>query len=426
MLFEAYFNPASWRAFSREEMLEFLDHSKREADQAKSKSKKKSRPKKVRKVQKQLPFPGGQRRQRNHMIVLQKSISPFDAYTYLFARFGEPNGLMTFLAKNDSDNLFHWDYYLKAGEKKIRFTGATEEVHVHIDDNFSDDDWLNFIKNIKRDFGRVSIDKGKFAGSLEKWTIFPNQFLTIANRCAELYHKIDRELPKIEAFIETQFKTDTLQRKNDRNKYSQLMNALTGIPTELSVLTPVLFESFLGLVISGMMKPEIEKDAQRRSEYVRCRLDEKLVGLSEVCIGFSKPLSRDNQAFGRYWDVVNKRNDIMHGNVDLVRDAVEVVFFHGKRPLYKQGGDRITQHWRRLFEQYRPREVANDYISTHEFIIEILNHMEPRYRHQMYVVMKDTQPGWDAKRRIFGRLFPNVVATAMFDGMFYDWQLVTS
>ena len=123
-------------------------------------------------------------------------------------------------------------------------------------------------------------------------------------------------------------------------------------------------------------------------------------------------------------DVVNKRNDILHGNVDLVRDAVEAVYFHRKRPLYKQGGDRIAQHWRRLFEQYRPREVADDYLAAHEFIIEILNHMEPRYRHQMYVVMEDTQPGWDAKRRIFGRLFPNVVVTSMFDGMFYDWQLV--
>ena len=202
------------------------------------------------------------------------------------------------------------------------------------------------------------------------------------------------------------------------------MNALTGIPTELSVLTPVMFESFLGLVISGMMRPEIEKDAQRRTEYVRNKLDEKLTGLSEVCIGFNKPLSRDNPAFGRYWDVVNKRNDILHGNVDLVRDAVEAVYFHRKRPLYKQGGDRIAQHWRRLFEQYRPREVADDYLVAHEFIIEILNHMEPRYRHQMYVVMGDTQPGWDAKQRIFGRLFPNVVVTSMFDGMFYDSQLV--
>lgn len=419
---DAYFNPASWRAFTREEMLEFLDRDRSGRDHAKPKLKKEKGKKK--KNQKRSLFREVERAPRNRMIVLQQSVSPFDAYTYLFARFGEPNGMMTLFAKDDSDNLFHWDYYLKAGEKNLQFTGATEEVHVHVDGEFSDAEWLEFIKGLKQDFGRVSKEKGKFAGTLEKWTVFPNQFLTIANRCSELYHEIDEALPNIEILIDTQFKADTLESKKSRDNHSRLMNALTGIPTELSVLTPVMFESFLGLVVSGMMKPEIEKDAKRRSEYVRGNLDEKLTKLAEVCNGFKKALTKDNPAFGRYWDVVNKRNDILHGNVDLVRDAVEVVYFHGKRPLYKQGGDRIAQHWRRLVEQYRPREVAEDYLATHDFIIEILNHMQPAYQHQMYVVMEDTQPGWDAKRRIFGRLFPNVVATAMFAGMFHDWQLV--
>ena len=123
VVFEAYLSPASWRAFSRDEMLDFLDRPKSKTAQVGPKSKKKKAQKKAGKRQKRLLFLGAQRSQRNHMIVLQKSISPFDAYTYLFARFGEPNGMMTFLAKNDSDNLFHWDYYLKAGEKNLGLLG---------------------------------------------------------------------------------------------------------------------------------------------------------------------------------------------------------------------------------------------------------------------------------------------------------------
>src|SRR3546814_17075503 len=72
---------------------------------------------------------GGRKGGNRPVLVLQKTISPFDAYTYLHARFGAPNGLQTFLARNDSDNLFHWDYYLKAGDAILQFICATDEVH---------------------------------------------------------------------------------------------------------------------------------------------------------------------------------------------------------------------------------------------------------------------------------------------------------
>src|SRR3546814_15437523 len=101
------------------------------------------------------------------VLVLQKTISPFDAYTYLHARFGAPNGLQTFLARNDSDNLFHWDYYLKAGDAILQFIGATEEVHVWFEGRFSDADCLTFIANMRADFGRVSQRSSERRGGKE-------------------------------------------------------------------------------------------------------------------------------------------------------------------------------------------------------------------------------------------------------------------
>ena len=120
---------------------------------------------------------------------------------------------------------------------------------------------------------------------------------------------------------------------------------------------------------------------------------------------------------------MNRRNDIIHGNVDPVRDALEVVYFHGKRPLYKVGGDRIRQHWKRLIGRYRPQQVVDDYLATHAFILDILDHMTPGARRVIEMVMEDTQPGWDNRRKITGRLFPDHVVTTVFEGMRYNWQL---
>lgn len=397
----SYLDPTTWRAFTREEALADLDKmscNNRRRRRAKG--------------------------TRKSALVLQSTISPFDAYTYLYARFGAPNGLQTFLAKDDSDNLFHWDYYLKAGKRNLRFVGATEEVHVWFDRALDDGQCLQFIANMRADFGRVGRDKGRFAATLERWNIFPNQYLAIANRCAELYDIITAALPKIEKrILADKVTSQNLGSEKKRKSHSGLMSAITSAPTELSVLMPVMFESFIGLIIAGFIRPDVKRDKAAFSAFVRSPLNQKVTELAEKCIGFERPMEQKNPAFGRYWTVVNKRNDILHGNVDPVRNALEVVYFHGKRPLFKSGGDRIRQHWLRLIDQYRPQEVIDDYLAMHNFIIEILSHLEPRYRQSLLLLMEDTQPGWDNKRKILGRLFPNHVATTFFQGMRYDWEL---
>jgi len=400
----AYLDPTIWRVFSPDERKAYYAELGERAKPGKKRGQTKSG--------------------RGSMLVLQESVCPFDAYTYLHARFGEPNGLQTLLARDDSDNLFHWDFYLKAGGGNLKFVGASEEVHVHFDFDVSDKDCRTFIAALRADFGRVGQEKGRFAGKLEKWNIFPNQFLAIASRCADLYEEITIALPRIERRIfADKHTTQSLMAAKRRKSHAALMSAITTAPTELSVLTPVLFESFIGLIVAVMIKPEVRRDSEAFAAFVRSPLNQKLTGLADRCWGFARPLIQEDPIFGRYWTVVNQRNDILHGNVDPVRDALEVVYFHGKRPLYKTGGDRIRQHWVRLIDRYRPQDVVNNYLAMHTFILDILDHMTADGRGTIEMIMEDSQPGWDNRRKKAGRLFPDHVATAVFDGMRYDWEL---
>jgi hypothetical protein len=400
----SYLDPPSWRSFTPDEQKAYFAELR-------------GRAKAGRKMR-------AATRGHKTAIVLQESVSPFDAYTYLHARFGAPNGLQTMLARDDSDNLFHWDYYLKAGGANLQFVGASEEVHVHFDINVTDEQCVSFIKALRTDFGRVGQYKGRFAASLEKWNVFPNQFLAIANRCAELYNDITTTLPKIERkILADKLTTQALIAEKRRKAHARWMKAVTTAPTELSVLMPVLFESFIGLIVALLIKPEVKNDAEALNAFVRGPLDQKLLAIADRCAGFDRPLVREDPVFGRYWTVVNRRNDIIHGNVDPVRDSLEVVYFHGKRPLYKTGGDRTRQHWKRLIDRYRPQDVVDDYLAMHAFIVDILDHMTPGGRRVVEMVMEDTQPGWDNRRKIAGRLFPDHVATTVFEGMRYDWQL---
>lgn len=394
-----YADPTSWRPFDRAELLAFLDAANGKRRRAK----------------------GGASRSRS--LVLQGSVSPFDVYTYLHARFGPPNGLQTVVAADDSDNLFHWDWNLKAGDHDLIFIGATQEVHVKFGQAVTDAGCRRFVAALKADFARVAEAKGRFAGTLEKWRIFPNRYLTLANRCAELYATLERTVPRIERMLSGGLKDrDFIAARNARSA-GRLMGDVMTTPAELSVLTPVMFESFLGLVIAVLVKPEVRADRTSFEAFVRSPLNVKLVALADRCVGFRRPLDQRHAAFGRFWQVVNRRNDIIHGNVDPVRDAVEVVYFHGKRPLYKSGGDRIREYWTGLMRQCRPREVMDDYVAMHEFILDILDHLHPAVRIGIDRLIRDTQPAWDDRRKMSGVLFPDRVATVLFEGLRYDWEI---
>ena len=59
------------------------------------------------------------RRRSGSMLVVRSKLKPVDVYSYLRARFGNPNGIQNLLRRDDSDNWIHWDFNLKSGDQDI-------------------------------------------------------------------------------------------------------------------------------------------------------------------------------------------------------------------------------------------------------------------------------------------------------------------
>lgn len=400
------FDPKSWRACTPQEMLAHV--SKQDGEEgaervSRSKMRRKTAP---------------------SALVLQNLISPLDLYAYLRARFGQSNGIQSIIVEEDSNNIFHWDYFIETGDGLAIFTGATQEVHVLVKRTMSDADWLQFIDAVKGDFASVGRQKSEVIASFEKWYIFPNRFLSIANRSAELYHSLSTALPRIERDINKR-----PVRSNDEDfgakakARSRLINKVTEACIELPILTPILFETFIGLIVAFMTKPEVRENERLFESFKRSPLDVKIYDLANRCTGFLRGIDPKNEVMARYWTIVNRRNDVIHGNLDPVRDALEVVYFDGKKPLYRSGADRIVHFWRGLLRQYAPAQVLADYLTAHEFIVEIIDHMTPESRATMTMLMSDSQPGWDDKRKKLGILFPQYLHMAHFEGLRHDSDL---
>jgi hypothetical protein len=172
------FDIASWRALTTKEVIDFMK-TLTETGLAEIEEKRRSkRTKKSRKTKQ-----GG-------ILIVRTHLTPLDVYCYLKARFGEPNGFQNFLRKDDSHNFIHWEYQIESHGINIHIMGSNRQLHFWVGETLTDEQWKGLILTIKGDYKRVGVDKIRVLRGLEKWAVFPNKYVQIAEVCGELYGDI--------------------------------------------------------------------------------------------------------------------------------------------------------------------------------------------------------------------------------------------
>lgn len=194
-------------------------------------------------------------------LIVRQHLSPVDVYTYLKARFGEPNGFQNFLRKDDSDNWIHWDFNLKAADEDVYISGTYREIHLMLSEKMADDNWRDLILKIKSDYERVAKEKSEVLKSLEKWVIFPNKFVSIATVCEDLHKEITSCIKKLSPYKYPGHPSiDNKQQIKAVKQFVRLSSTLYRNCLELSLLTPVLAEAFINMAILILCKKEIREN----------------------------------------------------------------------------------------------------------------------------------------------------------------------
>ena len=371
---------------------------------------------------------GFEKRPKPSALMVRQHLSPVDAYCYLKARFGEPNGFQNWLRQDTSDNWVHWDYYLKAGEQDVYLCGMSREIHFVLSEKMTDENWRDLVLAIKTDFGRVGKEKSAVLKSLEHWVTFPNKFVEIADICAELHAEIVDNMGGYQSY-----KTPSYRNKKVSAQGAKLAKQLTTRSAklhqhclELSLLTPVLAEAFINMIVLILCKQEIRRNIRQFDEFIRSQIDVKLFDLSYKCEGFARAIDQHSEEFKNFKRVMDKRNNAIHGNCDPDREKIENVYFEGKRPLFVEPGDHIGKLLETLERQHEPGTVVKDYEDTHAFLLHILSCLKPGQSDPVRSILEARYPGYDVNRKITGCLFPDHVAIGHAPGMRYDDELPVS
>jgi hypothetical protein len=381
----------NWRASTPAELKQFLDHD----DQ----------------------------KPKGDALIIRTFLKPVDVYSYLVARFGEPNGVQNLLRSDSSDNWIHWDFNIKIGDQFINLAGASREIHVITSEKMTDEHWKSLILAVKQDYARVGKDKSAVLGRFEKFSIFQNKFVSLANLCADLHADI-KDMPPAPPVPRTLAHEEDV--RNVEETWAEIGdrgNKLFGDSLKLQLLTPVMCEAFINMVILTFCKDKIRNDQKAYEAYFRETIPQRLDLLSTNCDGFERPIDKTTPAYANFMRVVARRNFALHGNVDPIRESLEIVYFDGRRPLFADPGHNIERLFEHLERIHRPQDAVQEYEDAHFFLLEIMDCLSERHREFFRHVINDGYPAYEMRKKRVTRALPDDAMICILPGMRYDDQL---
>jgi hypothetical protein len=363
------------------------------------------------------------RRKAGCSLYVRTYLRPVDIYAYLRARFGVPNGIANFLRQDSSDNLIHWDFNLRSGDQDVYIAGHSREILFDLSEALTDEQWRSLLVGLKADFGRVSREKGEITRSFEKYLVFENKYVALADYCADLHARLVDAPPHQPHYASAATRRSLKRHSAALTDVTQRASTVYRDSVTLSLLTPVMVEAFLNMLILTLRRDSLGFGTAEYKAFLRATIPERLRLLPQNCMGFDRELDTETEAYRDFMRVMNKRNFAIHGNVDPPRERMETVYFEGKRPLFAEPGHHLMQHFEVLERLHRPDVVRQDYENVHAFLYEITTLLKPRERAFFGAVIATRYPGFETTLKRVNRILPDNVVMTFLQGTRYDDEL---
>lgn len=339
---------------------------------------------------------------------ITNEIKPVDLYCYLSARFGPPNGIQNLLRQDHSDNLVHWNWTFRSGPGLVDIQGTNHRTDVWLIGPFEleSDDCKDFVRHIKADFAALGAEMAKCRKSLEHWVEFVNPYQRLRRSVSQLVEELrSLELDQVSEPSNVLDKEDreTAARKWDEaaSKFNRGFGLCFGIRSML----PIMAEAFVNLILYVLMRPELKADSRLKDNVFKQPIDVRVKSLSLNCSGFKQDIDYSVPACRRYHSVVNERNDLLHGNVNIGKLSFNEVYFHGTVPVFKE----YRSMWQRSLGVERQAvgldKVNEEFAAIDDFITYVLSCLDDKVRPNIEYMLSRLKLGLNTRDDRLGVLF---------------------
>ena len=350
-----------------------------------------------------------------HSFRIGNEIKPSDLYCYLHARYGSPNGLQNFLRNDSSDNLIHWEWVLAYEVGFIFFAGMNLRTEINFLGEWEVEkkDVTKLITHIKGGFAAFGKKMSQIrSNDLEDWNIFVNPYQQLKSSVEQLHSDlVALQLDPSAEKVDNPTESSSLKRfETDWKELMTRYNRGVGLAMSLKVMTPILAESFVNFVIFILCRPDIKKSSRWFNSVVRANMDVRVQSLHINCIGFKQPVDWASEPCKAYNSIVNRRNDILHGNISPEKLKIGEIYFKGKVPIFKEY-QTLWQH------SIGVSLDASGFFSVQEelgvvtkFMEYVMGCLENTYKENVEFMSKRRDLGLNKKNGRIGVLLPDSIA----------------
>lgn len=354
---------------------------------------------------------GGGLPENHNVIEVKDEIKPIDIYCYLYSKYGKPNGLQNLARSDDSDNLIHWEWAFawEHGLVLIQGHNFRTEVHFRGPAIIDDIDRSRFINDVKGDFKNFGKQMSERRKELEKWMQFFNPFYRISSSVDQHFHRLEE--------LNIDLENDRISQPETKGEWdeypSKMMEAIekysfaTGLAYGLRSMLPVMGESFVNFILFILCKPEIKSNKRVFDSIIRQPIDLRVQLLHLHCNGFAKPIDYKSSQCSSFHSIMNHRNIILHGNVNLDEQVFGDVYFDGTVPIF----DSYKDFWERSIDvslfSVKFESIYDDKKSIDLFIDYVLGCLKPEVKDAVEFMLKSSQLGYNEKNLKSGVLFAN-------------------
>ena len=242
-------------------------------------------------------------------IYTMTEIDYVEIYSLLKLKFGNPNGIQSFLRSNDSDNLFHWNYTIYNSQVVIDFVYSYRCIQVSYFSKNKDknsDLEICIIGMLKDSINKNKKEISEIRKNLEFWDLFQNTFLRLNETVASFYNIFMTNYP--EEPVEPTYsldKADVESYLKNTRLYIESINQIKSYGLSLRMLIPVLGESFVNFVLFILGIDEIKNDKRTFETITRNNIDVRVKTLHLYVNGFDNPVDQSNSKVKNFFKLMS-------------------------------------------------------------------------------------------------------------------------
>ncbi len=320
---------------------------------------------------------------------------------------------MMMLKASSIDNFCHWHYTLEGDGAIIDILGLNvrTEVKLYERPGVEEAGWFALESQLRQEFVAYREQMKRVEETFERWHLFINPYRrlhSIVERFVARLQEIDIANASIPTLPKTpdRFPLYAEELKHAQEKYREAM----ALSTSLQMVAPVLGEAAINLVMLLLARPEVKGDRRLYEDFTRRNIDVRVKSLHLCCIGFARPIDGSEEPFKDFLRLMNRRNDVLHGNVDPMLSTGDEIFFdHGNIPLVPRYRTLAESALANALANAKPDDSLRDVKAAKDFVDFLVSRLESDVQPIVRRALEEEQLGYRPMVGQIGVILPAVL-----------------